>query len=153
MEQAMHIGTIATRDVVFCQRDTSALEAAQLMRSNHVGDLVVVEERSGMRVPIGIVTDRDLAVEVMAKQVDPNSITAGDIMTPDPMVAVEREDLVETIQRMRWKGIRRMPVTDDRGELMGIATLDDLVEFLAQTLVDVSHIGRLQQIEEQSFRP
>ena len=149
----MHIGTIATRDVVFCQRDTSALEAAQLMRSNHVGDLVVVEERSGMRVPIGILTDRDLAVEVMAKQVDPNGVTAGDIMTPDPMVAVEREDLVETIQRMRWKGIRRMPVTDDRGELMGIATLDDLVEFLAQTLVDVSHIGRLQQIEEQSFRP
>jgi CBS domain-containing protein len=149
----MLIGAIATREVVFCARDMSAFEVAQLMRSNHVGDLVVVEQRKGKPIPVGIVTDRDLAVEVMAKEVDPKTVTAGEIMTPELVVAVENEDIFDAIKKMHWKGIRRMPVVNSEGELVGIATFDDLVEFLAQAQVDVARIGRLQQIEEYGIRP
>ena len=148
----MRIGELCTRDVVFCRRDTSAVGVADLMRKGHVGDLLVIDELDGERVPVGIITDRDLVIEVMAKEIDPRDVTAGDIMGRELAVATEDEDFYETIQRMRAKGIRRMPVVNAKGGLVGIATLDDLVEFLAETLGEVSRISRRQEVRERSAR-
>ena len=72
----MRIDEICTREVVKCSRKTSALDLAQLMRSSHVGDIVVVDEPNGERVPVGIVTDCDLVVQVMALETDPAAVTA-----------------------------------------------------------------------------
>src|SRR5690242_8806327 len=71
VERIMPVGEICTREVVIVKRNDSVLEAAKLMRQHHVGDVVVIEERGGVRVPVGIVTDRDLVVEILAPQLDP----------------------------------------------------------------------------------
>lgn len=70
----MPIGEICNRAVVFAKKDTSLLEAAQLMRQNHVGDVVIVDEKNGRRVPVGIVADRDIVIEVIAKEIDINTV-------------------------------------------------------------------------------
>ena len=88
------------------------------MREHHVGGLVVVKEKSGKRVPVGIVTDRDLVIEVIAEGVDMGDISVGDIMSDQLVTAREGDDLLETIKMMRARGIRRLPVIDDDGALL-----------------------------------
>lgn len=68
------------REVIFVQRDDTVLEAAKLMRQHRVGDLQVVEDRDGVSIPVGVVTDRDLVVEIMAPELDSMVITVGDII-------------------------------------------------------------------------
>jgi CBS domain-containing protein len=109
-EDAMNVGEICTRTTVICDRNTSVLETSQLMRTSHVGDVIVTDERGGVRFPVGIVTDRDIVVGVVAKQVDPALVSAGEIMGGELVTALESEDLLEAIRRMRGKGVRRLPM-------------------------------------------
>src|SRR3989304_5773985 len=122
----MPIGEICNREVVIVQRDTTVEEAARLMREHHVGALVVVEEVSGKRKPVGLVTDRDLVVEVLATQLDAAVITVGDIMLAELGTVPESSGVFETIQFMRAKAVRRLPVVDGQGVLIGIGGLDVL---------------------------
>jgi len=145
----MTIGTICNREVVVARKDVGVQEVAQLMRQYHVGDLVVVEDRGTLRIPVGILTDRDLVVEVLAKGVAPETVTAGDIMTADIVTGHESDSIWATLQRMRTKGIRRLPVIDGEGGLVGILTMDDLLELFAGELADLSKlIGRGQDREK-----
>ena len=130
----MPVSEICNREVVYALRENSTLEAAKLMRQHHVGDLVVVDDKAGVKVPVGIVTDRDLVVEIMGPELDPNAITVGDIMTPELAVVKEDEGLYESIQYMRAIGVRRLPVVSSNGGLVGILTLDDMLELLAEEL-------------------
>ncbi len=102
----MPISEICNREVVIVQRNNTILEAAQLMRQHHVGVVVVVEERGGVKVPVGIVTDRDLVVEIMAPAIDQTVITVGDIMVTGLATVKESAGLCETIEYMRAKGVR-----------------------------------------------
>ena len=149
----MQIGKICKRKVVCCGLDATALEAAQIMRTEHVGDIVVIDDRDGRRRPVGIVTDRDLIVQVVAKAVDPNSVCASEVMGPELIVAEEHEDIYETVQRMRWKGVRRVPVVNAQGELIGIASVDDLAEVLSEALSDVARISNRQRADEERKHP
>ena len=149
----MQIGKICKRKVVCCGLDATALEAAQIMRTEHVGDVVVVDDRDGRRRPVGILTDRDLIVQIIAKAVDPHTVRASDVMGGELIVANEHEDIYETIQRMRWKGVRRVPVVNGDGELIGIATVDDLAELLTEALADVSRISNRQRVFEEQKHP
>jgi len=99
----MSIGEICNRETVFTTKDSSISQAAQLMREQHVGDLVVVEEKGGRRIPVGILTDRDLVIEILAKGVDMNAVTVGDVMSSELLTARESDGLYETLQRMRAK--------------------------------------------------
>ena len=110
----MNIGEICTRSVVTCGRNASALVLAQLMRDHHVGDVIVVEEHDGKSTPVGIVTDRDLVVEVVAKSVNPDPLRAGDLVTNDLVTAFECELVYDAIWHMRSKRIRRLPVAGCR---------------------------------------
>lgn len=111
----MPIGEFCNRSVVFATRKMSIAEAAQLMREYHVGDLVVVDVLDGKRMPVGIVTDRDIVVEIVAKSLDYNAFTVGDIMSPQ-LISVQKSDGVfETIRLMRDQGIRRIPVVNQEG--------------------------------------
>lgn len=148
----MTIGEICNRETVFATKNSSILEAAQLMREHHVGDLVVVEESSGKRIPIGIVTDRDLVLEILAKDVDDKSVTVGDIMSSDLVTARENDGLYETLQRMRAKGARRMPVVDAKGVLAGIVTADDLLDLLADELTTLARLLSREQAREHKNR-
>jgi CBS domain-containing protein len=130
----MLIGEICTRDVVQCDRNTSALELAQLMRKSHVGDVVVTDQPNGKRVAIGIVTDRDLAVKVLAEERDPLATTAADIMEAELITAGERNSVYEVAELMRFRGVRRIPLVDEDGALTGIVTLDDLLGAIGEEL-------------------
>lgn len=145
----MSIGEYCNREVVVADSAMDAQEAAQLMRTYHVGDLVIVEERGDGPVPVGIVTDRDLVLETLAQQIDPTSITVGDIMSPDPQCVRDSEDLLEALRIMADTGVRRLLVLNSDGGLEGILTLDDAIELLAeQVSCMVRIVGREQRIEK-----
>lgn len=145
-------GEICNREVVIATRDCTILEAAQLMRHHHVGDVVVVEERGGIRVPVGIVTDRDLVVEIMAPAIDQAVITVGDIMTSELVSVRENAGVSETIEYMRAKAVRRVPVVGENGGLVGILALDDLLELLAEELLALAKLVRNEQKKEKTNR-
>lgn len=148
----MPVGEICNRDVIILKRDDTVLEAAKLMRQHHVGDVLVVEERSGVRVPVGIVTDRDLVVEIMATELDQTVITVGDIMVQDLATVKESTGVFETIQYMRSKAVRRLPIVDENGALVGILALDDLLELLSEELLAIAKLVRYQREKETKRR-
>lgn len=130
----MPISECSNIGVVCCEPDASVPDVAALMRKHHVGDVIVVEQTAGNRIPIGIVTDRDIIMETVALEVDPKVFTAGDLMS-SPVIAVnENEGLVETLRLMRNNKVRRMPVVTDAGTLFGIVTADDIINLLAMEL-------------------
>lgn len=148
----MRIGGIATLEAVYCKRETSVLEAALLMRKHHVGDLVIVDEVNGELMPVGILTDRDIVVSLVAEGLDSKSIEAGDIMSAELLAASQDADVHETIERMRVKGVRRMPVINAGGCLLGIVSVDDLMQFLAEEMTELSRISLRQQSIEKEIR-
>ncbi|MFQ5937951.1 MAG: CBS domain-containing protein [Acidiferrobacterales bacterium] len=149
----MSTGKLCNRDVVIVRRDSSVQEAAQLMRTHHVGDLVVVEERDGERVPVGIITDRDIVVEVIAKNVELGAVSIGDVMSFELVTVNEDDDIFDTVKLMRTKGVRRVPVVDKHGVLVGILTVDDLVDALGELMADVTGVILREQKREQRTRP
>ena len=122
------------------------------MRQHHVGDVVIVEERGGINVPVGLVTDRDLVVEIMAPAIDQAVITVGDIMMSDLVTVRESAGVSETIEYMRVKGVRRVPVVGENGGLVGILALDDLLELLSEELLSLSRLVRHEQKREMMSR-
>lgn len=148
----MTLKTICNREVLIAQKIDTVVEAARLMREYHVGNVIIIEERNGLKYPVGIVTDRDIVVELIAKEVDINSVTLGDIMYREITLAKENDDINETIKIMRQKGIRRLPVVDDSGALIGIVTLDDLIDLIAEQLQDLAELIGGQQKLEKKYR-
>lgn len=148
----MSVGEICNRDVVIAEKSLSVAEAARLMRSYHVGDLVVVEEKGGRRHPVGIVTDRDIVLEVVAADINPDAPTVGEIMGPQLVVVRESEGVFESIRYMRAKGVRRIPVVDAEGSLLGIVTLDDLLGLLAEELTELAKLVSREQQREAASR-
>lgn len=145
----MPIGELCSREVVFVRREDSIREAAQLMRQHHVGDVLVVDEKDAQRVPVGIVTDRDIVVEVVAKNVDLDVVTVGDIMSFQLVSARDTDGVYETIQLMRLKGVRRLPIVNARGGLVGILALDDIIELLAEELSALAKVIAREQAQEK----
>jgi CBS domain-containing protein len=148
----MQIGHICTKNTVTCSAETSVIDAARMMRKNHVGTLIVVEEINGMLTPQGIVTDRDIVVTVLAEGLDPKSIKVADIMKVELMTAVVTEDIFETVERMRYKGVRRIPVVDKHGALAGIVSVDDIWKFLARGVTELADVTTRQQTRERVSR-
>ena len=148
----MAIGEICSRDVVFAATGTSVRTAAQLMREFHVGTLVVVEERDGRRMPRGIITDRDIAVAVVAKGLDPDQLSVDEIMDPDLVSAKQTDGVSETMELMHAKGVRRVPVVDERGALVGIVSADDFVDLLAEELTALARMIQREQRREAQVR-
>ena len=132
------IGRICERSVVCTGAETTVQHAAKLMREHHVGSLVVVETAAGGRRPLGIVTDRDIVVEVSALDLDAKVMTVGDIALPRLVTVFESEGLQETLAVMRSECVRRLPVVDEDGNLSGIISYDDLLTALMRELADAA---------------
>lgn len=141
----MSVGEICNREVIVIQRDEPVLEAARLMRTYHVGALIVIDKPNGRAIPVGIVTDRDLVVEVLATELDETVITVGDIMTQELFTLKENTATYDAIDFMRRKTVRRLPIVDDAGELVGILTLDDVLEILSEEMLDLAKLVRYEQ--------
>lgn len=148
----MPIGELCIRQVVVASQNTSVLDAAKLMRQFHVGDVVVTNEMKGRREPVGIVTDRDIVLEVLAQQLDAASLSVGDIMSSDLVTVRENEGIFQTIELMRAKGARRAPVVNGQGALVGIVSVDDLVELLAEELNELAKLVSREQKREAETR-
>jgi CBS domain-containing protein len=149
----MRIGEICTREVVFCEPDASVAEVARLMRNHHVGDLIVAEKgRVGLE-PVGLVTDRDLVVKVLAEGVAAETLKAADLMTRRVVTALEATDVHEAIERMRNEGVRRLPVVDASGALVGVLSVDDVSELLAEELTALARIPLRQSALERAVAP
>lgn len=148
----MPISEFCNREVVFATRKMSIPEAAQLMRQYHVGDLVVVDEIEGRRVPVGIVTDRDIVIEIIAKSLDINEFSVGDIMGPQLVSVQEKEGVFETVRLMRAKGMRRIPVVNREGGLEGIVSADDILDLLAEEMSELAKVAPREQAREAKTR-
>ncbi|HVY79594.1 MAG TPA: CBS domain-containing protein [Steroidobacteraceae bacterium] len=149
----MRLKDFCTTDVAYCERDITALAAATLMRTKHVGDLVVVDDAAYERTPVGIVTDRDIILKVLGAELDPGRVTVGEIMRTPVVLANENEDVTEAIARMRAHRVRRLPITGSRGRLVGIVTLDDVLRQLvndASTLLEV--VASEQDHEQRTLK-
>ena len=148
----MTVGKVCNREVVFIHREASVPEAARLMREYHVGDIVVVKETTGKRVPVGIVTDRDIVLEVIAAGVNVNDVSVGDIMSNGLVTARENDSVLDTIKIMRAKGVRRLPVINDDNELSGILSVDDLIDLMSEQIADLAKLIAREQKHEQEKR-
>lgn len=143
---------ICTRTVVFTDAGMMLDEAARLMRSHHVGSLVVVEERSPReRIVVGMVTDRDIAMAVVALERDPHAFRVGDIMSPEVVTVREPDSVLDVLTVMRRKRVRRVPVTGPAGELVGLVALDDVLAIVAEQMQALgAAVGAAQRHEVTS---
>jgi CBS domain-containing protein len=151
----MNVIDVCKRNVVTIGPAEELKTAAQLMRERHIGYLVVVEPSglSGAPRPIGVLTDRDLVITVLAKGEDPSGLRAGDVMTRDPVTVREDKPLAFALSEMRRIGVRRLPVIDGAGQLTGILSLDDVLDALAAELAGVVGSIRSELHIEGALRP
>ena len=149
----MNTGEICNREVVVAYRHTTLEEAARLMREQHVGSLVVVVDRASERVPVGILTDRDIVLSVVASDPDHLSfLSVSDAMSDDLLAAVEDTTLPDALKLMQERGVRRLPVVDQVGTLVGIVTADDVIRFLADELNQVVNLMSHEEHTERQSR-
>lgn len=151
----MNVGSICRRNVVMIRPFDELTTAARLMRENHIGYLIVVEPSLGDQFfkPVGVLTDRDIVVTVIARETDPRTLKVGDVMTQQPVVAKEEDSSATALQEMRRIGVRRLPVVGERGQLVGILSLDDILDVLAAELQNVAGSIRNEQRMESALRP
>ena len=148
----MQVGDICTRKVVCASSETTVAAAARTMRQFHIGDVVVTRLENGRRIPLGIVTDRDIVIGVVATDLAPNALTVGDIMGKELATAQESEDVFDAVQRMRNKSVRRMPIVDAGNNLVGIVSIDDIIEILAEEMNQLAHLISREQMHERDAR-
>jgi CBS domain-containing protein len=148
----MRVGEFCSREVVIVDREETIVEAARLMREKHVGDVVVVEERAGERFPVGILTDRDIVVQLVAAGIALDAVSIGDAMSFELATAREEDGLLDTIRQMQLKGVRRLPVVDAHGALVGILSVDDVLELISEQLSGLVTVITREQEREREFR-
>lgn len=134
---ATQLKDFATSVVAVVEPETTALVVAQLMRKHHIGALVVIEAGEKNR-PVGIVTDRDLVLELMAEGLDPAVFTAGDIMSVNLVLATPEMDAMDAVQLMKTHRLRRLVMVDEAGRLVGIVTMEDVLELLTGELANLA---------------
>jgi CBS domain-containing protein len=151
----MDVAKLCQRNVVTVREFDELTSAAELMRERHIGYLVVVEPdvTDGSLKPVGVLTDRDIVVTVVARNTDPRSLRVGDVMTRAPRTAADSDSLDSVLQAMRGIGVRRLPIVGDRGRLVGVLSLDDVIDALAAELAHVAGSIRNEQRIETALRP
>lgn len=149
----MTIFDFCKRNVCVIQSNSTVLSAAVLMRKNHVGSLIVVGNGNGeLRRPVGIVTDRDIVLEVIACDLAPETILVEDIMFRTLHTVNENAGVFKTIHLMHEYGVRRLPVIDDSGELVGMVTFDDLFLLLSREMEELSKLIAKENVRERQQR-
>jgi CBS domain-containing protein len=151
----MNVYELCQRHVVTVRRHEDLTTAAWMMRERNVGCLVVVEPAGtiGGARPIGMLTDRDIVTVVIARDRDPHTLAVGDVMTRHPITVWANSSIDEALLRMRNGGVRRVPVVDERGRLVGILALDDVFEHLSRHLPAAATPIRREPREEMAIRP
>jgi CBS domain-containing protein len=149
----MSVRNVFNPNVATIDAAADVAQAAVLMRQEHVGDLIVTSHRDGSTVPVGVITDRDIVVEIVAKAVSPANVRVGDMLKKDLVSLREDHGLRFALGRMREAGVRRAPVVDEAGRLIGVLTIDDAIDHLAGELSDIAGTIRCQQAIEARQLP
>lgn len=150
----MNVGAVCTREVVIARGDETVLEVASLMRTHHVGDVVLVESVDGVNLPTGILTDRDIVLEGVVQALDRlPQLIAADLVTRPLVTVLEHDTIDDALELMRTQGVRRVPVVDEVGALIGLLALDDLLELFAGQLAAIAALIVRQQRMEREQRP
>ena len=149
----MVVRDYANLNVICCEADTPIAEVAALMRRHHIGDVLVVDmQQEGARIPIGIITDRDILVETIALDVEAKLFTASDLMSTPVTTVRKNASLDEALSVMRGRRVRRLPVVNQTGSLFGILTADDVLNLIAAELSMIAGLIVEQSIQEGRLR-
>jgi CBS domain-containing protein len=141
----MGIEDLVKKPPVSLPADAKCIEAAEVMREQNVGSIVVADGGK----PLGVITDRDLVVRVMARNEDPDELTVGEVMSKDPGFVIRTRSIDEVLATMRQLGVRRIPVVDENGELDGLVSMDDLIVAISGQLEDLA-VVIASEIESES---
>jgi CBS domain-containing protein len=136
--RVMLIRDIYTPNAHVTQPDQALAEAARIMLQSHIGCMIVADSGRNGRKPVGILTDRDMVRGQLRLGADLFCLTVGDVMTPDPLGIPLDTGVTEAIEAMQARGVRRAPVADGAGNLLGIITLDDLLPAVARELEELT---------------
>ena len=148
----MNAGSVCKRGVVTVAPTDDLVAAAHVMREKHVGYLIVAESAVHNRRVIGVLTDRDIVVAVLAQEVDARALKVGDVMTRDPLLIDEGQSIEVVLRHMREAGVRRVPVVDRSGALSGVLSIDDVLEQIADQLLNIAGSIRNEQRMERVVR-
>ncbi len=146
----MKAGKFCNRNVVFIEKDASVAEAASLMRKYHVGCVVVVDSGREPKRPVGVFTDRDIVMEFVSQDLSPVDIAVGDAITSELVSVDEDTGLFETIEIMRECAVRRVPVVNAQGGLIGLVASDDALDLVTEQLSDLVAVVAKQRRGEIS---
>ena len=150
----MNVAQLCSRNVISVRKIDEVVTAARLMREHHVGYLVVTEPdfAGTTERPIGVLTDRDIVVGIIARERDPRSLIVGDVMTENPVVLDQFDSIATAVKEMRRIGVRRMPVIGEIGQLVGVLSLDDVLDTLAGELQNLAGAVRNERRIESELR-
>jgi CBS domain-containing protein len=149
----MNAGSVCKRGVITVAPTDDLIAAAHVMREKHVGYLIVSEALSAQnRKIVGVLTDRDIVVAVLAQEVDARALKVGDVMTRDPLLIEEEQSIEAVLRHMREAGVRRVPVVDRTGGLTGVLSIDDVLERIAEQLINIAGSIRNEQRMERAVR-
>lgn len=141
----MGIEDLVKKPPVSLPADAKCIEAAEAMREQNVGSIVVADGGK----PLGVITDRDLVVRVMARSEDPGELTVGEVMSKDPGFVIRTRSIDEVVATMRQLGVRRIPVVDENGALDGLVSMDDLLVAISGQLGSLA-VVIANEIESES---
>jgi CBS domain-containing protein len=149
----MTIGSICKRNVAVAPKGESIVAAAKRMRMLHVGTVVVVADRDGKKMPIGILTDRDIVLSIVASDAEHLPyLSVDEAMSDQLLTAGEETSIADALKLMQERGVRRLPVVDHAGALVGIVTADDVIRFLADELGQVVQLMNREEQVERRYR-
>lgn len=134
----MSIGKLCSRGAVSTTASATLAEVAALMRDANVGTVVITKAPLDRPVPVGIVTDRDIVRAQLERVSDLSSLSAGDVMTGNPLVLNEEDSVEDAISRLRARRVRRAPVISTGGALVGLISTDDLLTGLTDDLIGMA---------------
>ena len=141
----MSLERVCRKEVVTVSPDVDLLEVSQLMQREHVGSTIVVEDHR----PVGILTDRDIVVKVVAAGRDPKTVQAREIMAGNPALVNINYDPLDATRIMRDRGFRRLPVVDENRRLLGIITLDDVLRLLGTEIANLAEAVQVELTKEE----
>jgi len=144
----MKVGEMCSRGVVSVFESASLRDVATLMKERHVGTVVVIAKSPVTPQPVGIITDRDIVRAQLQHVADLSRLRVADVMTQSPLTMRDDEEIEDAIETLRARGVRRAPVVNARGDLIGFLSTDDLVGEVARQLSTLARLLERQPAQE-----
>lgn len=140
----MQIGDIARKEVITASSNVNLSEIANLMHQNEVGTIVIIDNKNDKTKLLGIITDRDITLKLTTFKERLPEVLVTDVMSKNLLVLNNSQSLNEAIIAMREKGVRRAPIVDEKGNLSGIISADDLLFIITNELCELQHLIKHQ---------